>query len=59
MQEALSGPLLVIVAEGRKESMTNCEVALKALEGKWETSLPFIYIWPKEVIWTFITLRGE
>ena len=51
--------LLVIVAEGRKESVTNCEAALKAFGREGEISLLLIHIWPKEVIWPFITSRRK
>lgn len=59
MQQPLSGPLLVIVAERRKESVTNCEVALKAFGREvGDTTSAHIYL-AKEVIWPFITSRGE
>lgn len=49
----------MIVAEGRKESVTNCEAALKAFGREGDISFLLIHIWPKEVIWPFITSRRK
>lgn len=42
----------------KKRKLMNCELALKAFERKWETLL-LISIWPKQVMWSFITSRGQ
>ena len=35
-----------------------CELTLKVFKGKWKTSL-LIYVWPKQVVWPFITSKGQ
>lgn len=36
----------------------HCELSLKVFKGKWKTSL-LIYIWPKQVVWPFVTSKGQ